>query len=356
MNRRHFLGAGGAAALLAATPGLAYSRIIDCHAACDDYRALVCVYLVGGNDSYNMLVPRSGPEYRAYRASRRELAIPEGALLPITVPDSGGRRFGIHGAMRSMQQLYRAGNAAFVANVGALVRPTVRDEYLNQPVELPPRLFSHRGWQDTWGSVNDSHPALTDRARCPAIDRLLQASLTTEFPSSQLGNRLRAVAGLIAGRDDRSVRRQIFIVAAGGFDLHENQAALQPDLLSDLSNSMAAFYRSTVELGVAENVTTFTESDFGRTLTSNGSGTDHAWGGNQIVVGGAVHGGRVYGSYPELRTGGPEDVGSGRFIPSTSADQYSATLAAWFGMSEAGLEIVAPHLANFPVRNLGFLS
>lgn len=356
MNRRDFLGAGGAAALLAATPGVACSRVIHCPVAFDDYRALVCVYLVGGNDSYNMLVPGSGPEYRAYRASRRELAIPQDALLPIMVPDSGGRRFGIHGAMRSMQQLYAAGSAAFVANVGALVRPTSRDDFFNQSDALPPRLFSHRGWRDTWGSVTGTRPARAGGARSLALDKPVQASVTTVFPSSQLGNRLRAVARLIAERDDRSIRRQIFIVAAGGFDLHENQAALQSDLLADLSDSLAAFYRSTVELGLAGNVTTFTESEFSRTLTSNGSGTDHAWGGNQIVLGGAVHGGRVYGSYPDLRTGGPDDIGGGRFVPSTSSDQYAATLAAWFGMSGPDLEIVAPNIANFPDSNLGFLA
>jgi uncharacterized protein (DUF1501 family) len=355
MDRREFLGTAGAAALLAATPGLAYSRVFDCPAAFDDYRALVSVNLVGGNLSFSMLVPRSVPENRAYKTSRRDLAIPYDGLLPIAVPGSGGRLFGIHSAMRSLQHLFRAGNAAFVANVGALVQPITRDDFFNKSVALPSRLFSHRSQQAIWGSITGTCPAQPGGARDRAIDKPSRPSFSTVFPQSQLGARLRAVARLIAAREESSARRQFFLVGAGGFDSHENQSALQPGLLADLSNSMAAFYQSTVDLGVAGNVTTFTDSDFGRTLTSNGSGTDHAWGGNQIVLGGAVLGGRVYGSYPELRAGGPEDVGGGRFIPSTSADQYAATLAAWFGMPGAGLDIVAPNLGNFAVRDLGFM-
>ena len=178
----------------------------------------------------------------------------------------------------------------------------------------------------------------------------------TVFPRSQLGIQLQTVARLIAARDNLAMRRQLFFVAAGGFDTHHDQRAVQPGLFADVSESLAAFYGATVELGVAEKVTAFTQSDFGRTLTSNGGGTDHGWGGNQVVLGGAVRGGRLYGRYPELTAGGPEDVGGGRFIPSTSADQYGATLARWFGIVDADLGIVAPNLENFTVRDLGFLA
>lgn len=356
MNRRDFLGSAGAAALLAAAPGVAYLRVIDRSSAFDDYRALVRVVLVGGNDSFNMLVPRSGPEYRAYKASRRELAIPQDRLLPITAPGRGGHLLGIHGSMRALQQLFIAGNAAFIANVGALVQPTSRDDYFNESVALPSRLFSHRGPQGVWGPDPVIFRTRSLGTRDQSIDQPPQAPITTLFPRSQLGTRLRTVAQRIAVRDEFSSRRQVFCVAAGGFDTHEGQASVQPGLLADLSESMAAFYRSTVELGVAGNVTAFTESGFGRTLTSNGSGTDHGWGGNQIVVGGAVLGGRIYGTYPELRAGGPQDIGGGRFIPSTSADQYAATLAAWFGMPGTDLDIVAPNLGNFAIHDLGFMA
>ena len=170
-----------------------------------------------------------------------------------------------------------------------------------------------------------------------------------------LGTQLETVARLIAVRDELQMQRQVFFVAAGGFDSHDNQNEDQPGLLGGISEAIAAFHAATAELNVADSVTTFTQSDFGRTLTSNGDGTDHAWAGNQLVVGGAVNGGDLYGSYPVLEIGGPEDVGGGRIIPSTSADQYAATLARWFGIPEVDLDVVAPNLANFGQRDLGFM-
>ena len=189
---------------------------------------------------------------------------------------------------------------------------------------------------------------------CAAVDTA--PALSTVFPPSRLGAELETVARLIAVRDDLAMQRQVFFVAAGGFDTHDNQNEDQPGLLGGISDAISAFYAATIELGIAEQVTTFTQSDFGRTLTSNGSGTDHAWGGNQIVVGGSVLGGELYGRYPLLEIGGDEDVGGGRIIPSTSADQYAATLASWFGVPDAELDLVAPHIANFNSRNLGFLA
>ena len=188
-----------------------------------------------------------------------------------------------------------------------------------------------------------------------AIQSSAVAGLFPNPPASQLETQLQTVARLIAARDELQMQRQIFFVAAGGFDSHDNQNEVQPGLLADVSESIAVFHRATVDLGVADSVTTFTQSDFGRTLTSNGDGTDHAWGGNQLVVGGAVRGRTMYGDYPLLEIGGAEDVGGGRMIPSTSADQYAATLAKWFGISDLDLDVVAPHLTNFTIRDLGFL-
>ena len=448
MNRRDFLRNSSAAAVFAATPGLAYSQIIGGGAPFDDYRALVCVFLFGGNDSFNMLVPRSDAEYGIYQNSRQNLAIAQQDLLPITTPGTGATLYGMHPTMTSLQQVFEAGNAAFVTNVGPLVEPTTRDEFFNKSVALPPQLFSHNDQQDQWHSLKGNrtsktgwagrmadlirsnvagqqmatnaslfgnnllqsadetiacvmgpggplqftgfsstpgepgyeqrraflrileaqHGSVYERAFAEVQNRAIATAdtvaaaidsrppLNTVFPQSQLGEQLRTVARLIAARDDLQMQRQVFFVAAGGFDSHDNQNQDQPGLLADISESLAAFYNATVELGVPDSVTTFSQSDFGRTLTSNGDGTDHAWGGNQIVLGDAVFGGQLIGSYPQLQIGGPEDVGGGRFIPSTSADQYAATLAKWFGIPDADLDIVAPNLANFTVRDLGFMA
>ena len=179
--------------------------------------------------------------------------------------------------------------------------------------------------------------------------------LNTVFPSSQLGTELDTVARLISVRDDLSMERQIFFVATGGFDTHDEQLQNQPGLLENVSEAMTAFYKAMVELGISDSVTAFTQSDFGRTLTSNGDGSDHGWGGVQLVVGDAVAGQRMYGTYPDLALNGPDDVGGGRIIPTTSSDQYAATIAKWFGIPDVDLDAVAPNLANFATRDLGFL-
>jgi uncharacterized protein (DUF1501 family) len=203
--------------------------------------------------------------------------------------------------------------------------------------------------------------AEVQRRAIEAADRVVTAigsapsQFANPFPTTPLGQQLQTVARLIAVRDGLAMQRQIFFVATGGFDSHDDQLVNQPTLLGNVSACLKAFYDATVELGVAQSVTTFTQSDFGRTLTSNGDGTDHAWGGVQIVVGQAVRGRRVFGRYPSLELNGPEDVGAGRLIPSVSADQYAATLARWFGIADADLARVAPHVGNFAERDLGFL-
>ncbi|MEM7292603.1 MAG: DUF1501 domain-containing protein, partial [Pseudomonadota bacterium] len=179
--------------------------------------------------------------------------------------------------------------------------------------------------------------------------------LSTPFPSTQLGTQLNTVARLIAVRDQLQMERQVFFVATGGFDTHDDQVALQPGLLGGVSDAIKAFYDATVELTVQGQVTTFTQSDFGRTLTSNGDGTDHAWGSVQLVTGGSVVGREIYGSYPLLLINGPDDVGGGRMIPTTSADQVAATLAAWMGAEPGSIADIAPNIGNFAAQDLGFL-
>lgn len=447
LNRRDFLRTSGAAALFAATPGLAYSQVVGGGGAFDDYRALVCVFMFGGNDSFNMLVPRSTPEYDVYAASRQNLAIAQQDLLGITTPGQGAMEYGLHPSLGGIQGLFESGNAAFVTNTGPLVEPTTKDQFQNGSVTLPPQLFSHNDQQDQWTSLRGNLPSKTgwagrmadlirtgvseqqmatnaslfganlfqsadetiayvmgpggpiqfegfsldptsilfeqreafrriveaqydtvyERGFADIQQRAIQAAdtvtaainsappISAVFPQSPLGNQLRTVARLIAVRDQLQMKRQIFFVATGGFDSHDNQNLDQPGLLGGISDAMTAFHAATTELGVQDSVTTFTQSDFGRTLTSNGDGSDHAWGGNQLVIGGSVAGQALYGNYPLLDLNGPEDVGGGRIIPSTAADQYAATLAKWFGIPDVDLDIVAPNLSNFAQRDLGFM-
>ncbi len=448
LTRRMFLSRSAAMAAFAATPGAAFSQVVGGGGSFSDYRALVCVFLFGGNDSFNMLVPRSSAEYGVYADARQNLSVAQDALLPINPVTSDGVDYGLHPSMPGLQSLFDTGAAAFVANVGPLLEPATRDQVLQGSVQLPPQLFSHNDQQDQWLSLKGTAQSNTGWAGRMADlirnnvsgqqmatnaslfgNNLLQAAddtvayvmgpggpvrfegfsldpddilfqqraafldivsaqygdaytrgfaevqrraieaadtvslaidaapaLTTPFPETQLGEQLSTVARLIAVRDELSMRRQVFFVAAGGFDSHDNQNQDQPELLGGVSEAITAFYNATQELGVAQSVTTFTQSDFGRTLTSNGDGTDHAWGGNQLVVGGSVLGQQIYGDYPLLEIGGADDVGDGRIIPTTSADQYAATLARWFGIDDAELGAVAPHLQNFAVRDLGFLA
>ncbi len=433
VNRRDFIKASGSIATsFLAAPDLAWSCTAGGGASQRDYRALVCIFLAGGNDSFNMLVPRSGPEYRAYAKAREDLAIPRHDLLPVTAATYDSRKYGLHPAMTGIHGLFERQLAACVANVGSLVEPVTRESYYDGSARLPPRLFAHqcrpdaghlhpaRASRDTgwlWrmaaktkpgssqgetgcaGSKGVANPR-SDGRRAPvceiapdgsacfarsgedagashghadsraaagwqgqgsafagSVSGLVTSSpeLRTAFPRSPLGARLRTAAQLIAAREQLRHERQVFFIVASGFDTHANQVEVQPLLLGGLSEAIAAFYAATVELNVADEVTTFTQSEFGRTLTSSGGGTDHAWGGNQLVVGGGVRGGDIYGRYPSLEIGSADDLGGGRIIPSTSTDQFAATLARWFGIPAARLDGIVPHIASFPRHDLGFM-
>ena len=454
LNRRELLANGTAAAAAPAFahyPGAAFSQVLGTSAPFPDYKALVCVFLFGGNDSYNMVVPRSTAEYGVYAASRQNLAIAQQDLLPINPLSGETVQFGLHPSMPGIRDLFETGSAALINNTGPLVEPTTKNDYFAGSLLLPPQLFSHNDQQDQWhslkgatvsktgwagrmsdlirtnvvgqqlatnvslfgsslyqsadetiayvmgnngpipfqgfGDPNDPNadPILVEQRL--AFERIIGADyatiyergfaevqqravatgdlvnnalanatpLNTVFPSSQFGTELDTVARLISVRDDLSMERQIFFVATGGFDTHDEQLQNQPGLLENVSEAMTAFYKAMVELGISDSVTTFTQSDFGRTLTSNGDGSDHGWGGVQLVVGDAVAGQRMYGTYSDLALNGPNDVGGGRIIPTTSSDQYAATIAKWFGIPDVDLDAVAPNLANFATRDLGFL-
>jgi uncharacterized protein (DUF1501 family) len=443
MNRRDLLKLGLAGAAGLAAGGFA----APASAELTDYRALVCVFLLGGNDAFNMLVPRSAAEYGAYARSRQNLAIASADLLPVTPAAPDGAFYGFHPQMRDVARLFEAGRLGVVANVGPLVQPATKAQVLANAVPLPPQLFSHNDQQEQWQTLKgrralrtgwagriadelasqtatqrlpvgvsfigtqsfqigtaavpyvlgtDGAPTyfvMTDRSvafageRRAAFQQMLDAATTqpirralvdvhrrslatadavnaalaaapplaTAFPTGSLGDQLRATARAIAARDALGVKRQVFLVAATGFDTHDDQNRVQPTLLGGLSAALGAFDAALTELGVADRVVTFTQSDFGRTLTSNGDGTDHGWGAHQLVMGGPVRGRAFHGAMPSLEIGGPDDIGGGRIVPTQSVDQYAATLARWFGLDEAAIDRVAPGLGAFPARGLGFV-
>ena len=413
-----------------------------------EYRALVCILLAGGNDSYNMLVPRAPAAYAEYQASRADLALTPAELInihPVGLPD-----FAVHGQMPEIASLFGAGHAAFVANVGTLIEPVFNRTQVDQNLKrLPLGLYSHSDQIEQWqtsipqsrsgigwgGRVGDllsqlnTNPVVpmqisldggnvwqtgntvaeyaikTDgaveldgyrahwqqyqdlqNALSSAVDsqltqqysNLLMQTFNTRkrealdaynvfaaataaplpagvtFPSSYLGQRLAMIARTIQGRAGIGATRQTFFIQWGGWDHHDEVVANQGAMLPQVSAAIGAFYNALTALGVQNQVTTFTISDFGRTLTSNGRGSDHAWGGNQLIVGGGVQGQRIFGQYPSLAVNpdsGPEvnplDTGRGRFIPTTSCDQVFAELAMWLGVSKSNLPLVLPNIGNF---------
>lgn len=451
MERRQFLKWGLGAALgsssLTATLGSlsALGTASALAAGGPGYRALVCVYLYGGNDAFNLLIPTDSSGYNAYQQARVRLAIPQASLLPISPKTADGHSYGLHPSVPALQALFASGKLAFMGNVGTLLAPTLKADY-QAGRNLPPQLFSHydqtnqwmtsrpessdlTGWggrladllqaqnqanglsmnisidgNNVFQSGNAVVPYAVDAsgvqdfnsltsgdpsARVAAFQAMLdqgsaganlleqQSSsaikqsralggtmrsalaqapvLQTSFPNTPLGNQLKMVANLISVRSQLGATRQIFFTSMSGFDTHDRQPDLQPRLFSALSQALNAFYNATVELGVANSVTTFTESDFGRTLTNNDNGTDHGWGSHHLVLGGAVAGRDIYGTMPDLTIGGANDADLGRIIPSTSTYQYAATLGQWLGASPSDLATIFPNLGRFSSSNLGFL-
>ena len=410
-----------------------------------DYKALVCLFLYGGNDANNVIVPHDNSGYASYLAARGILAIPQSSLLPLTLPNGDGRDFGLHPSLPEVQSLFNQGKMALVSNVGTLLAPITRAEYLAKTVAVPNQLFSHADqsvqWQTSvsdhtsltgWGgrtadllaSLNGNsnislaisiggtntfevgnlvipyqvaptgsigltgfngsananvrlqafkdllaqpHNNLFEQAYADTVTRaiadndLLTSALAgspplqTVFPATDLGSQLNMVAKLIAARTSLGMQRQIFFCAVQGYDTHGDQLTAQSSLLVELSQAMNAFYNATVEMNIANQVTSFTASDFGRTFPTNGSGSDHGWGSHQFVMGGAVLGGRLFGTFPTLAVNGPDDTGQGRWIPTTSVDEFSATMATWFGVSSSDLSTVFPNIGHFNNPNLGFL-
>jgi len=451
LTRRGFLRTTCCTAAAAGVAASSLNRLglMSAYAAGTDYKALVCVFLFGGNDANNMIIPYDTAGYNNYASLRANLALPQAGLLPIQ-PKSQGTPFAFHPKFVNLQSLFTGGQVAAVVNTGVLPQLMTRDQYLNNQVPIPVNLFSHQdqqnqmqtdtlqytnlptvGWgglvadqiQAIYGSGNfpilvslggvnvfaqgliaksletSGDPTLSlsgysgsaaDNARLGAFQSLLtlgdgvtliqSASSTTATaiqnaqtlaaalatgsgiktvfpPRNPLAAQLLEVAKIIQVRSALGLSRQIFLVTLGGFDTHANQLPAQNALLQDVDGALSAFYQATVELGVSQNVTAFTMSDFARTFQPDSTlGSDHAWGGHHLVMGGAVSGGDFYGTWPTLALGGPNDAtNQGRWIPSTSLDQYGATLAQWFGVPPANLPSIFPNLKNFTNQTLGFL-
>ncbi len=452
-SRRAFLQRSAAISLAgAATPFVMNLAAIGEAAAAtaSDYKALVCVFLYGGNDYANTLVPYDSAGYGVYATQRPGLTYAQAALAPTvlnpSVPLPAGAQYALAPELGKLLPIFNAGKMAVMLNVGTLVQPTTKAQYQTSSVPLPPKLLSHNDQQSYWQAsspegaasgwggrigdllqsgngtstltcVNVSGNAvfLTGRAAVQytltpngpialnarnslqgstAAASLLQSLLngggphvfqaalggigsraldlysqvtgataqaqvtTTAFPAaadtqSTLGAQLQYVAKMISVGSQLGAKRQVFFVSTGRFDTHDGLLTLHPSLLTNVADALRAFYDTTVELGVASQVTTFTASDFGRALTGNNDGSDHGWGSMHFVLGGAVRGGRYYGTNPTLANGGPDDIGQGRLVPTMSVDQYAATLAAWFGVGSSDLSTVVPNIGNYGGSTLG---
>ena len=416
-----------------------WQREVSATSRLSDYRALVCVYLAGGNDSNNMVVPVDTTRYTQYSAVRGGLAL-SGTELLAPISDAKGGAYAFHYGLTEMNPLYERGRLAIVLNVGQLQRPLTREQY-QQGLTAPSNLFSHSdqtlqayagtpvldgsGWggrlldcfavSDTLAAVSVASPSMfldgthvrgnvvppgaslqlsgmniwpsqAANARRQAVNELLRLSggspireaantafadglqlgdalvssaslpaLATVFPSTSLGNQLKEVARLVRMRSQMGPGRQVFFCSIGGWDTHSSQEWTHWNLLQQVSKAMSAFYDATVEIGLDQQITTFTQSEFNRTFQTNGSGTDHAWGSHQLVLGGAVRGG-IYGQYPVLALGGPDDANTrGVWIPAISTSQFGATLGKWFGAVDSELAWAFPTLSQFAGSDVGFM-
>ncbi|HEX2584589.1 MAG TPA: DUF1501 domain-containing protein [Steroidobacteraceae bacterium] len=420
-----------------------------------DYKALVCIFLYGGNDYANTVVPYDATNYAKYNAIRGGAGIAwarndltPSALTPVvsqTLTDN--LQYALAPPLLPLKALFDTGKLAVQLNVGPLVEPTTLQQYQNQSVRLPPKLFSHNDQQSIWQSsgsegattgwggrmgdlalsnngtnslltcisatgnavfvaghnalqyqistngaikirgldktveaavISDALNALIAQSsthafeeqyaavtrRSMQMENIVNTALTgvtlgtsfdTDGKPNSLADQLKIVARLIGARSSFGIKRQVFCVSLGGFDHHDSLMEKQPPLLAAIAEAMNAFYQATVELGVANKVTTFTASDFGRTFTPNSDGSDHGWGSHHFVLGGAVQGGRFYGTAPAVSVQTDDQVGQGRLLPSTSVDQFGATLARWFGVSDSELASVLPNIGNFTTKTLGFV-
>jgi uncharacterized protein (DUF1501 family) len=447
-----------------------------------DYKALVCLFMEGGNDANNLLVPNGTDEYAAYLAARGSIALsntPGGvtsnSLLPLSTANTAGRSFGVHAACPELQSLFASQKLAFMANIGTLVEPLTLATYKGKG-RKPQQIGSHNDqvvqWQTSvsdklsqtgWGgrcvdllkaysgssrvslsisaggvntwevgqsvsqfqvssastgtgsggaktlrgftsnaarsstirdivAMGKLSPSLNERDYSGVFSSAIEAGdqvnaalaglsgadntlINTHFDGTvaapgplrspnatpdngsarSLAGQMKMIAKMVAARQATGLKRQIFFCQINGFDTHTGQLSSHQSLYRAVSRNIKAFTDCMADLGMGNNVTLFTGSDFGRTYGSNDGGSDHGWGSHSLMAGGAVLGGRVWGEMPDLRLGGIHDIGGGRWLPTTSVDEYAATLARWFGVSDANLNAMLPNLYRFSRRNLGFM-
>lgn len=428
-----------------------------------DYKALVCIFMHGGNDQSSTLIPYDPANYDRYSElrgggagqtaggiayARADLA---NTVLNTSQTLTDDQKLALAPQLTSLRSLWNSGRLAMQLNVGPLIQPTTLAQYqsTNRTANpLPPRLFSHNDQASVWQSLgaegsttgwagrlgdlalSDNNNSLMtcisaagnavmlsgdtalqyqinttgaipvnglksnlfgSQACSEALNTLINQSSGHVFEaeynrvlkrsiawegtvsgalnaapvanafaqtssSNALATQLKIVARLIAARANLGIKRQVFFVQHGGYDTHDGTNNIHPKQMQQLNEAMLAFYTATVEMGVSEKVTTFTASDFGRTLSSNGTGTDHGWGSHHFLMGGAVNGGRFYGTAPKISISSDDQVGQGRLLPTTSVDQYAATLARWFGASSSEIANIFPNIGRFSTANLGFMA
>ncbi|MBT8229845.1 MAG: DUF1501 domain-containing protein [Bacteroidia bacterium] len=447
-SRRSFLGTASCAAIGSTTFFSTFFNLQSMSAASlqnarylnagEDYRALVCIMLGGGNDSFNMIVPSNTQDYNDYANTRSNLALSKNSLLPLNANSFNEKNLGLHPSMPELKTLFDSGKVAVINNVGTLVEPITKSQYLNG-ARLPFGLFSHsdqdQQWQTSvpqtksatgWGgrladlveaannegkiSMNISLSGKNvfqlgkeaseysilptgkgaigikgyggdmtfNQIKTQAINSLMEqqyqdifkqtyssvvtasqntnelfsttvgnSNIATSFSTNQFSQSLRMIARTIKVRKELGLKRQTFFVRFDGWDHHDEVLNNQSQMLSVLSKGMSEFQAALGELNLEDNVTTFTISDFARTLTSNGNGTDHAWGGNVLVMGGKVKGKDIYGSYPSIKLGTELEIGEGVLIPQISTDEYFAELALWYGVGKTDLVTLFPNIGNF---------
>jgi uncharacterized protein (DUF1501 family) len=486
LTRREFIrraacAAVGTAAMTSAIRDLRFMNAAVAQSNISGYKALVCIFLQGGNDSNNLIIPTMQSQYNNYASIRTPiLAIPQSAILPVTSLNPDGNTYGMHPSCPELQTLFGESKLALLFNTGTLVYPITRSQYLAGTTATPPQLFSHADQQTQWQtSVPDQPPTTGWGGRCADLLNAVQPNApislmvtlagantfeignivsqysvstggavslslpttpsggantnrlptlmkilglpytnlqsqayagvaeqaintgvllnnaigstasanywTNAFPpkitppeggasfTSSLSPQLQMIARLIAAGSTPvanggfGMLRQIFFCQVGGYDLHTGQtnySANDPNnvlegahtnLLAELSQSMYAFQRAMEQLGLSDQVTSFTASDFGRTFPSNGQGSDHGWGSHHLILGGAVKGQQTYGQFPVLSVNGPNDTSTGRWIPTTAIDQYFSTIATWFGVDNSNLSTVFPNIGRFASPNLGFI-
>ena len=447
ISRRKFLGQASCAAMGYTTLFSTLVNLKSINAAsilnsstidCGGYKAMVCLLLEGGADSFNMLIPKGNAEWQQYANTRSNLAIPKDDIREISPIESIGKTMGVHPSLVNMQQMFNSGEMAFISNVGSLINGVDKDSIYNGTAELPLGLFSHADqvmhWQtgipqdrvaQGWGgkiadmmntcnnnqniSLNislagsnlfqtgnqsiefsiDPYNGSTiingygeewqfSQMRTQAIDNMIDAyyqdmfkktfvdiikvgkqgaeqfnsaienvNINTPFTDNNISQSFNMVAKTIAARSSLDMTRQIFFINYGGWDHHDEVLNAMEYGLSEVDTALAEFNAAMKELGVHNDVVTFSMSEFGRTLTSNGNGTDHAWGGNVFVMGGNVNGQKIYNGFPDLDLNNNLEIGGGVLIPTMSVDEYFSELSLWFGVPSSELATLFPNIGNF---------